>query len=87
MPRKYTRDPHLPSAEICDWLLSLEWEGPSEAEMRTSTFTGTRFSAMYASAALGRDHIVELFVDSDAHAALQDDARAATAWFSEHTCA
>jgi hypothetical protein len=86
MPRKYKRDPHLPPPEVCDWLLSQKWEGPSTVELRTSAFTATQSSSLYASAALGRDHVVEVFLDVDAHDALKEDARARIAldWLAEN---
>jgi hypothetical protein len=86
MTRKYTRDTHLPHPGVCDWLLSLEWEGPFRAELRTPRFKGVRPNALAASAALGRDHMVELFIDEDDLAALKEDARAraAMAWLTEN---
>jgi hypothetical protein len=79
MTRKYTRDPYLPAPEVCDWLFSLDWEGPFFAELRTPRLKGVRPNALAASAALGRDHMVELFIDEDDLPALKEDARARAA--------
>lgn len=62
------RDPHLPSPEVCDWLLSLEWSDPVPVSI-TNYLT-------CASASLGADEDVEVQTTKEAHELLQLDAKA-----------
>jgi len=39
MPKAQIRDAHLPSPEVCDWLLSLEWSEPGSIGLNIPTAT------------------------------------------------
>jgi hypothetical protein len=76
------RDPHLPSPEVCDWLLSLEWEGPaSHVIMRDGARivrdgARTVYDAYIAIPELGADNEINLVLHEEALEALREDAKA-----------
>ena len=76
MPKAQIRDAHLPSSEVCDWLLSLEWKEPGSVELNTPDFEGTRGDSCYALASIGRDECIELLLPAEALECLEKDARA-----------
>lgn len=56
------RDPHLPHPEVCDWLLSQEWSKPSTVFYNSEQGKGYINDCCEASAAIGRDEIIDLLL-------------------------
>jgi hypothetical protein len=79
MPKAQIRDKHLPSPEVCDWLLSLEWSEPSSIELNTPDFEGDRNDSCYALTTIGRDECIELLLPTEALERLEKDAQARVA--------
>jgi hypothetical protein len=79
---KYKRDPHLPSPEVCDFLLDCEWSDSipkvsiefSEADKSVPT-SQHLFGHSMTHVAVGADHIAEIFIQDDALALLEADAK------------
>ena len=57
---EYERDPHLPSPEVCDWLLSLQWSEPSTVHLSNVDRSSTIYDCCRVTAALGRDECVDI---------------------------
>jgi hypothetical protein len=76
MPKAQIRDEHLPSPEVCDWLLSLEWKEPGSIELNTPDFEGDRNDSCYALASIGRNECIELLLPAEALECLEKDAQA-----------
>jgi hypothetical protein len=70
----YKRDPHLPSPEVCDWLLSLEWSKPSTVKVIANNDTSEIDDCCIASPALGRDEMIDLALPANGIKMLQEDA-------------
>ena len=78
------RDPHLPSPEVCDWLCSLEWSEVVPSAVTTYPeggplhFTRKRIRnfSVFAEAAFGADHIIEIELPEEGLAVLRADAEA-----------
>ena len=78
------RDPHLPSPEVCDWLCSLEWSEVVPSAVTTYPeggrfrFTHKRIRnfSVFAEAAFGTDHIIELELPEEGLAVLRADVEA-----------
>lgn len=70
------RDPYLPSPEVCDWLLSQEWDGPLHHFSSTTNGTCTIYGAHVAIATLGTDNVADLVLHEEALEALREDAKA-----------
>jgi hypothetical protein len=86
--KKYKRDPHLPSPEVCDWLLSQDW-----GKAYSSVYVAERQSAIgwllppaektistsnidnchCITAAIGRDGMINLLLTADELALLRED--------------
>ena len=80
------RDPHLPSPEVCDWLCSLEWSEVVPSAVITYPEGGlfgksgsARMFSVFASAALGTDHIIEVELPEEGLAMLRADAETRSA--------
>ena len=73
---EYKRDPHLPSPEVCDWLLSLEWSKPSTVYLSADNDSRSSeiFDCCRATAALGRDECVDVALPDAGIKMLQKDA-------------
>jgi len=76
MPKAQIRDAHLPSPEVCDWLLSLEWAEPNGIHLETPDFEGIREDSCYTRTAIGRDECIELLLPAEALECLEKDAQA-----------
>ena len=83
MSKPMQRDPHLPSPEVCDWLLAQEWSEAIPSTVITYPEGGpfgksksTRIFSVFASAAFGTDHIIELELPEEGLAVLRADAEA-----------
>lgn len=76
MPKAQIRDAHLPSPEVCDWLLSLEWSEPGSIELNTPSFEGVSEDSCYARTAIGADACIELLLPVEALECLEKDAQA-----------
>jgi hypothetical protein len=76
MPKAQIRDAHLPSPEVCDWLLSLEWSEPGSIELNTPSLEGVWEDSCYARAAIGADACIELLLPVEALECLEKDAQA-----------
>ena len=83
MRKPMQRDPHLPSPEVCDWLGSLEWSKVVPSAITTYPKGGpfksikvTRHCCVFASAAFGTDHIIELELPEEGLAVLRADVEA-----------
>jgi hypothetical protein len=76
MPKAQIRDEHLPSPEVCDWLLSLEWAEPNGIHLETPDFEGIREDSCYARTAIGADECIELLLPVEALECLEKDAQA-----------
>lgn len=77
MPKAQIRDAHLPSPEVCDWLLFLEWSEPSSIELNTPDLDESdRNDSCYALASIGRGECIELLLPAEALECLEKDARA-----------
>lgn len=70
------RDPHLPHPEVCDWLLSQEWSKPSTVFYNSEQAKGYINDCCEASAAIGRDEIIDLLLPSFGLQILREDAAA-----------
>ena len=70
----YRRDPHLPSPEVCDWLLSLEWSKPSTVKVIADYGSSEIYDCCHAVTALGRDECVDVVLPADGIKMLQEDA-------------
>lgn len=84
------RDPHLPSPEVCDWLLAQKWSESVPATVITYTVItypeggpfgkskskSTRMFSVFASAAFGTDHIIEIELPEEGLVVLRADAEA-----------
>ena len=70
-----TRDPHLPSPEVCDWLLAQEWSKPAMVHISSPESTGWRVDSCRATAALGRDAVIELVAFAEGLEMLREDQR------------
>jgi len=76
MPKAQIRDAHLPSPEVCDWLLSLEWAEQNGIHLETPDFKGIREDSCYARTAIGADECIELLLPVEALECLEKDAQA-----------
>jgi hypothetical protein len=76
MPKAQIRDAHLPSPEVCDWLLSFEWAEPNGIHLETPDFEGIREDSCYARTAIGADHCIEFLLPVEALECLEKDAQA-----------
>jgi len=76
MPKAQIRDAHLPSPEVCDWLLSLGWSEPLSILLNTPHFEGVSEDSCYARTAIGVDPCIELLLPAEALECLEKDARA-----------
>jgi hypothetical protein len=83
MKKPMQRDPHLPPPEVCDWLCSLEWSEVVPSTITTYPRGGpfdsikvTRYCSVFAQAAFGADHIIEIELPEDGLAVLRADAKA-----------
>jgi hypothetical protein len=56
------RDPHLPHPEVCDWLLSQEWSEPDTVKVSSDRQESETYDCCEASAAIGRDEIIDLLL-------------------------
>ena len=82
-----TRDPHLPSPEVCDWLLGLDWsDAVSEIHIRYSGAGASRISechlyggSVYADMAIGTNDTGQIILPSEALELLRADQRARVA--------
>ena len=81
MKKPMQRDPHLPSPEVCDWLLAQEWSEAIPSTIITYPEGGpfgksgsARMFSVFASAAFGTDLIIELELPEEALAMLRADA-------------
>jgi hypothetical protein len=70
----YKRDPHLPSPEVCDWLLSLEWSKPSTVKVIADDGSSEIYDCCIARPALGRDEMIDLALPADGIKMLQAEA-------------
>ena len=70
-----TRDPYLPSPEVCDWLLAQEWSKPATVHVNSPESTGWRDDCCRATAALGRDGVIELLAFAEDLEMLREDQR------------
>ena len=75
------RDPHLPPPEVCDWLCSLEWSEVVPSTITTYPEGGPcvkrrRNFSVFAEAAFGTDHIIEIELPEDGLAVLRADVEA-----------
>jgi hypothetical protein len=70
----YKRDPHLPSPEVCDWLLSLKWSKPSTVTVIADDGSSEIYDCCITRPALGRDEMIDLALPADGIKMLQKDA-------------
>jgi hypothetical protein len=70
----YKRDPHLPSPEVCDWLLSLKWSKPSTVKVIADDGSSEIHNCCHAMTALGRDECVDVVLPADGIRTLREDA-------------
>lgn len=68
------RDPHLPSPEICDWLLRRAWSTPSDVTISSKHCKGVSYDCCETTAAIGANEIIDLLLPSESLAVLRDDA-------------
>jgi hypothetical protein len=73
------RDKHLPSPEVCDWLLSLQWKDPVTVHRMSPNGPVTFHDYCEASRSIARGEEVNLLLRTSARKALRKDrdARAA----------
>jgi hypothetical protein len=64
MKNNNKRDSHLPSPEVCDWLLSLEWEGPMDI---VSTYDPTHYTPLALRAIQGEIHTKSFSMHKTTH--------------------
>lgn len=76
MPKAQIRDEHLPSPEVCDWLLSLDWAEPNDAHLETASYNGVMNDCCYADAAIGTQQTLGLLLPVEALECLEKDAQA-----------
>jgi hypothetical protein len=74
--KRMKRDPHLPSPEVCDWLLSQEWSTPETLRFEGKHSKGYINDCCEASAAIGRNEIINLYLPAFGLRVLRDDAAA-----------
>lgn len=81
----FRRDPHLPSPEVCDWLLAQEWSSPGRINHQSHLRNGYIEDCCQTTAAIGRDECAELFLPAGALEILREDAkaRAAIEWMQD----
>jgi hypothetical protein len=77
------RDPHLPSPEVCDWLLAQEWSEAIPTTLTTFHPGGpggitmhAAYDHVHARAALGADEVFAIELPVEALAVLRADAEA-----------
>ena len=70
------RDPHLPSLEVCDWLLGQEWSTPGTLRFESQHGKGYMNDCCTATASLGRDEMIDLHLPTFGLQVLRDDAAA-----------
>lgn len=75
-PMTAQRDPHLPSPEVCDWLLAQEWSKPTDISVSCAKSRGIRFDQCQAVVAIGRDECINLMLPVEALQLLKEDAAA-----------
>ena len=68
------RDPHLPSPEICDWLLRQAWSTPSDITVSSKRYECVSYDCCEAVTAIGADQIIDLLLSNEGLAILRDDA-------------
>jgi hypothetical protein len=73
------RDPHLPHPEVCDWLLRQEWSAPATVHVRSDGHPGFTVDCCEASAAIGRDEMIDLLLPSFGLQVLREDQAARAA--------
>lgn len=75
MAKNKQRDEYLPSPEVCDWLLAQEWSEPATVHVNSPESTGWRDDCCRATAALGRDGVIELLAFAEDLEMLREDQR------------
>jgi hypothetical protein len=70
----YKRDPHLPSPEVCDWLLSLKWSKPSTVKVIADDGTTQINDCCRATTAIGRNECIDVVLPTYGIEILQEDA-------------
>ncbi|CAB4148100.1 hypothetical protein UFOVP431_109 [uncultured Caudovirales phage] len=68
------RDPHLPSAEVCDWLLSQEWSTPVTVHIGSDHGKSEIYDCCEARAAVGADEYIDLHLPAFGLQLLRNDA-------------
>lgn len=83
---EYKRDQYLPSPEVCDWLLSLEWSEPIPVILTSYPEGGPhdvsesrKIDFICAHAALGADHVIDIELPAESLWFLKEDAKARAA--------
>lgn len=79
---EYKRDQYLPSPDVCDWLLSLEWSEPIPVTVTSYPQGGPfgvsesrRCDFVCAHAALGADHVIDIELPAESLQFLKEDAK------------
>jgi hypothetical protein len=67
------RDPHLPSPEICDWLLRQAWSAPPEVTVSGKSYKSVSHDCC-ATTAIGTNEYINLLLSGSGLAVLLDDA-------------
>ena len=75
MSKPMTRDPYLPSPEVCDWLLAQEWSKPATMHINGPDRQSEIYECCRATAALGADECIDLVLPSDGIKMLREDQR------------
>jgi hypothetical protein len=78
----FRRDPHMPSPEVCEWLLAREWSEPGRVDVQSREGNGYTEECCRATAVISKDEIMDLFLPAGALEILREDAkaRAALGW-------
>jgi hypothetical protein len=78
----FRRDPHLPSPEVCDWLLAQEWSKPGRINYQSTDSSGCIEECGHSYAGIGANEMIDLFLPAGALEILREDAkaRAALGW-------
>ena len=75
MSKPMTRDPYLPSPEVCDWLLAQTWSEPDTCIIDGPEGKSEIYDCCQATAALGRDECIDLVLPAEGIKMLREDQR------------
>jgi len=73
MAKNNQRDEHLPSPEVCDWLLAQEWCAPATCTIDGPDGKSEIYDCCQTTAALGADHCIDLVLPAYGIAMLRED--------------